>query len=272
MAAWLSGMLFVNGINVHYYRAGLPPAVDRPTLVLCHGNSDSARCWVRTVNALAGEYDIVLPDARGHGLSDGGCNGLQTELLAADLAGLLEQLGVANALLMGHSMGARTVGATAARYPKLARAVVAVDPPWDDRHRNGPRAVARGEERIREILERKGTPFPALVASGRRRHPAWTDEEVEAWAESKLQVDMDALRYPTQPYDWREDVAAIACPTLLVTGDPALGAIVSEQGAAEARRLNPRVQVAHIPQTGHSVHRDRFDEFLPAVQTFWRSI
>ena len=63
--------IITNGISIHYYRTENTPATrSGPSLVLLHGITDSGQCWPRVVNALASEYDMILPDARGHGLSD----------------------------------------------------------------------------------------------------------------------------------------------------------------------------------------------------------
>ncbi|MBV9356972.1 MAG: alpha/beta fold hydrolase, partial [Chloroflexi bacterium] len=66
MSSWFEGDVVANGIKQHYARTG----GDKPVLVLAHGASDSGLCWTRLAQALEGEYDVVMPDARGHGHSD----------------------------------------------------------------------------------------------------------------------------------------------------------------------------------------------------------
>ena len=54
----------------------------------------------------------------------------------------------------------------------------------------------------------------------------------------------------------------------MIRADNELGSIVTPDNAAEAARLNPHVQVVHIPGAGHNVRRDQFDAFIAAVRTF----
>lgn len=57
------------------------------------------------VRALA-DFDVILPDARGHGWSSSPKNGYLYRDLAEDVVGLIEALGLNGPMLVGHSMGA----------------------------------------------------------------------------------------------------------------------------------------------------------------------
>src|ERR1700694_4237700 len=104
MADWFSGDLAANGIKMHYYRTG----GNKPPLVLSHGATDSGLCWTRLARALESDYDVILPDARGPGLSCGPPSGGASSDRAADLAGLIDALGLTRPAVGGHSMGAAT--------------------------------------------------------------------------------------------------------------------------------------------------------------------
>src|SRR6516165_1550716 len=101
---WLSGDVQTNGIRMHYYRTG----GNKPQLVLSHGATDDGLCWSRVAQALESDYDVVMPDARGHGLTDAPAQGYTAADHAADLAGLIEALGLERPAIGGHSMGAGT--------------------------------------------------------------------------------------------------------------------------------------------------------------------
>ena len=122
-----------------------------------------------------------------------------------------------------------------------------------------------------ESLEgiRKGL---ADVAAGRVQSPLWHPDEFPAWAESKRQfrgpADWRARAIPGI-VDWRETVAAIGVPALLLRGGSSeRGAIVSAEIAAEAQRLNSRVQTACFAQAGHNVRREAFAPYVAAVSSF----
>ena len=64
MPYWTKNDLTVNGAQLHYYRSG---DGSKPPLVLAHGFSDDGLCWQMTAADLQAEYDVIMPDARGHG-------------------------------------------------------------------------------------------------------------------------------------------------------------------------------------------------------------
>ena len=63
---WKEQDLLVDGQKIHYIRTG---EGNKPPLVLAHGFSDSGYCWLRAALVLEADYDLILPDARGHGQS-----------------------------------------------------------------------------------------------------------------------------------------------------------------------------------------------------------
>jgi pimeloyl-ACP methyl ester carboxylesterase len=123
---WVQGDVNANRIKVHYYRTG----GDKPRFVLSHGFSDNGMCWIRAAKALEDAYDLIMPDARGHGLSSAPEGGYDDTTRAADLARFVMALGLAKPAAMGHSMGAATTAVAAANYPELFSCIVLEDPPW----------------------------------------------------------------------------------------------------------------------------------------------
>ena len=63
-------------------------------------------------------------------------------------------------------------------------------------------------------------------------------------------------------------VKKITCPVLLITADPARGAIVTTEGAAALQALVPQTQVVHLPGAGHSIRREQFDRYMETVRSF----
>ena len=130
-SSWQSGFINTNGLRLHYTRTGGP----KPPLVLAHGVTDDGLCWSPVATALAPDYDVIMVDARGHGLSDAPLEGYGPIEQADNLAGLIEALDLTAPLILGHSMGAMTTLMLAARHPELPRAIALEDPPpwWDPR-------------------------------------------------------------------------------------------------------------------------------------------
>ena len=95
MSTLTSADILTNGVCIHYHRIERTPQTRPwPSLVLLHGITDSGLCWPRVVKALGAEYDMILPDARGHGLSEKPETGYAAQDHAADVAGLIRGLGL----------------------------------------------------------------------------------------------------------------------------------------------------------------------------------
>jgi N-formylmaleamate deformylase len=274
MTDWFSGDAIANGIKVHYYRTG----GDKPPVVLSHGFSDNGLCWIRVAKALEKEYDLIMPDARGHGLSDAPQTGYDDQGRAADLAGLVEALKLDKPALMGHSMGASTTAMAAAQYPELARCIILEDPPWfsedspwaRDRLNLSPEEQkAQAEQRRADIVADKSKTVEEIAAAGRERSPTWDEIEFGPWADSKQQLSPNVIGdLGRQRAHWTEVVPRIACPTLLVIGDPDMQSIVTPATAQQAAETNALIEVVQLKGAGHNIRREQFEGFVEAVTAF----
>lgn len=270
MGEWASGFAEANGIRIHYLRTGGA----KPPLVLAHGFTDDGGCWAPVAAVLAADYDAVMVDARGHGRSDAPPGGYGAVEQAADLAGVIEALGLRKPAILGHSMGAETALALAGVHPDLPGAILLEDPP--------PRWVAsrapvegddnRGTEWRNRITTMKRQTRDELLAAERAASPAWSEAELEPWADAKLRLSPAVLaRFEpgdTAPGDWAATLGRIRCPALLLIGNPALGALVDSTAADALRALVPGLSVAHIAGAGHNIRRDQPDRYLEAVRPF----
>jgi len=263
---WTEGEVTVDGIRIHYTRSG---DGSQPALVLAHGFSDSGKCWLPFAQVMAADYDVILPDARGHGLSARVQPGENVDA-AADLAGLIRELKLKKPFVGGHSMGASVSSAMQARYPGTARALVLEDPAWftpQEPKEGEPQPPRRGPADW--LLELKGKSLEELMALCHTNSPTWQESELRPWAESKQQFDFNFLQAANMPRgDWRETAKILDCPTLLVTASPRKGSIVAPQAAALAKSLNSRIQVVRIPHAGHNIRRENFDAYVKAVKNF----
>jgi N-formylmaleamate deformylase len=68
--------------------------------------------------------------------------------------------------------------------------------------------------------------------------------------------------------DWASILPRITCPALLIVSVPELGGIVTAESAAALKSLVPQVEIAHVPEAGHNVRRDRFDRYIEVGRAF----
>ena len=265
MSNWQDGYAHTNGIRLHYTRTG----GDKPALVLAHGATDNGLCWGRLVRALESDYDCVMADARGHGLSDKPASGYAPEDHAADLAGLIDALGLDRPVVIGHSMGGNTATALASLYPDAIRGAVLEDPGWRATTGTPEERAERSAQWRQNSAAMQAMSAEEIEKMGRERSPLWADEEFPAWVAAKQQVSLNlfaAIAQRSTP--WQENAARFRSPVLLVTAETARGSIISAETAAEAAAINPLIRVAHIPDSGHNIRRENFDAFLAAVRSF----
>ncbi|MBN2004673.1 MAG: alpha/beta hydrolase [Anaerolineae bacterium] len=267
---WPDGYIEGNGLRLHYWRTGDGA---KPPVVLCHGLSDNGLCWMPVARVLEADYDVIMPDARGHGLSDAPESGYTAEDQAADLAACIRGLALKGVAVLGHSMGGSTAAMATAQYPDLIAKALLEDPAWwdeDARERFMP--TEEREEwlkgRRENILKQKRMSRGALIALCRKQSPAWADDELDNWAISKQQLSPNVVQGFAPPGPWQETAGKFRCPVLLITADVDKGAIVSPGLAAKATALNPRIRVAHISGAGHNVRREAFRAYMEAVTTF----
>ena len=108
MTGWSTGNCETNGINLYYTRTG----AGKPPLILLHGLTANGACWAALAHALQAEYDVIMPDARGHGKSSVPDYGYRYEHHANDVVGLIEALQLLHPVLIGHGLNNLVKGIT----------------------------------------------------------------------------------------------------------------------------------------------------------------
>ncbi|MEV4613746.1 alpha/beta hydrolase [Kitasatospora sp. NPDC049258] len=144
----------VNGVSLYYEGRGTGPGV-----VLVHGSWGDADSWARVAPGLAGRCRVVAYDRRGHSRSADPPGQGSVHQDVADLAALIEELGLAPAFVCGNSYGGLVALRLAAARPELVRGLAVHEPPGLALLRDDPElaSVARGfierNEPIRVLLE-----------------------------------------------------------------------------------------------------------------------
>lgn len=263
MTNWSTAVCDTNGIRLHYTRTG----GENPPVILLHGLMTNGLCWNGLAQALAEEYDVIMPDARGHGQSSAPDHGYRYEDHAADIAGLIMALRLPPPVLLGHSMGGMTAAVVASRHPTPLRGLILADPtflsPSVQREVWNSGVADQHRQALAKSLEE-------LIAEARVRHPVRSAETLELFARARLQTSLnafDVLRPPNP--DFAQAVRTLGVPTLLVHGDKRL---IAADVAAELQRLNPLLQVKQLREAGHVLHLDQPEHFATVVKRFLHAL
>ncbi|HEU5228823.1 MAG TPA: alpha/beta hydrolase [Ktedonobacteraceae bacterium] len=262
-------------------------------LVLLHGGSARWQSALPIVPELSQQWQVYAPDLRGHGRSGRVPGSYRLTDYTADIVTFLQQVVKHPAVLFGHSLGGEIAILIAARYPKLVRGLIIGDAPLDlatmrstnkrDRERllywrewAGP---GRSTEEIAAALkntpiavEGKSDPVAARTLFG-EEHPwfQWMAENLQHNDPDMLTavLEFDQMH---EGYDYQRLFPLIACPTLIIQGSPAHGALLTNEEIEQALRLLPSATVARMKTVGHPLHTQEKEEVLLAMTTFLKML
>lgn len=256
--AWRSGICQANGIDVHYRRSG----GDKPPLVALHGLIGSGACLLPLARALA-DFDVILPDSRGHGGSSAPRTGYTYSNLAGDVVGLIGALALDAPVRVGHSMGGLTAAVVGSRLGSAIKAVALIDPTF---------ISAQWQREVHESdiaaqhRQLQKSAREDLLAQARQRNPGRSAEVAEHLVDARLHTSPDAFEVLTPPNpDWRQLVQDIRVPTLLLLAGRG---VVSVETASELQRLNPMLRYELIADAGHGMPYDDPDRVGTSVKAF----
>src|SRR5688572_16302983 len=250
-------------LNAYGWHPDRTDAGARPLAVLVHGITGWSRTWWRVGPALADRgWRVIAIDLRGHGTSPK-IDGVATaESLAADVAATLEALGLARLHgLIGHSLGAAVAMELAHRRPHIVRRLVLEDPPGQTRADD----LEFQAHLERETLAARRDP-EAEVRRELAENPEWLPEDARQNVEGRAMCDLEgilaSLRANTGVRP-AELAPSLRVPALYLLADEERSAL----GAARAQlieSLPPGAEAIEI-DSGHTIHRDRFDAYMAEV-------
>lgn len=145
----------VNDVDLYYeiHGKGFP-------IVLAHGYCTSTNLWKHQLPPLAERYQVIVYDARGHGLSSAplGKEHYTLSHLVADMHALLHHLGIEQAYIGGHSMGGATTAGFAARHPDMTKAALIcnIDAGHQPADPETDQQAAETRQRALELVRRRG--------------------------------------------------------------------------------------------------------------------
>ena len=161
----------VNGVKLHYLRAG-----SGPTVILLHGYTQTSRMWRPIIPLLAEKFTVIAPDLPGIGDSEIPMDGLDMKTAAIRIHALAKSLGIEKARIVGHDIGLMVAYAYAAQFPAETEKLVVMDAflpgveGWESVYNNpgiwhfrfnGPTPEALVQERERTYFEHFWNNFAA---------------------------------------------------------------------------------------------------------------
>lgn len=237
-----------------------------PSLVMLHGGVTPSETFGVPLAEMAKTHEVIAIHLRGHGFSTDSDEPWSTEIMADDVAAVLQSLGVGKARFMGYSLGAAVSLQVAIRHPELVEKLVPV-------------SVAFSTE--------GDYPETRLAFAEMPGQAAEIGKQISASPLALLYPDVnwETMMRKTgemnQPdYDWTEGIKTIKAPMLLVFADAdstrpehiaqfwkLLGGGQRDAGFDGSQR--PAGQLAIIPNTTHYnlIHSPLLTEIATAFLT-----
>jgi pimeloyl-ACP methyl ester carboxylesterase len=192
---------------VHFIRQG----TGAPALVFVHGFCCTHEDWRAQLDHFKDTHEVIACDLRAHGRTPGRPHECSIEHYGGDVAALVNNLDVARAVLVGHSMGCRVVLEAARLIPDKVAAVVLVDG-----SRNATSDPAGAEAAARAAIDKLGyaafaemlfrqmffTPSAQADAIVARAVKSSTEfgphlwPRISRWDASSMDTAVNALRAP----------------------------------------------------------------------------
>jgi pimeloyl-ACP methyl ester carboxylesterase len=273
----------VGGLRLHYVRGGSGPVV-----VLLHGYPQHWYEWREIAPRLAGRFTVVAVDLRGAGESQAPAEGYDKATLAADVHGLLDQLGLADDVrVVGHDIGTMVAYAYAAHHREtVSRLVLTEAPiPMAEFIYGAPALTAHGPAFWNWGFFSLTNGLPESVISGRESiwvrdftasisatPDAISPQEVEVYAQplrdpARLRASFEYFRaFPTDIADVQRclEEGPLPMPVLALGAEHSMGETVAEL----ARKVASDVTGDVIADSGHWIPEERPRELLDRLIAF----
>jgi pimeloyl-ACP methyl ester carboxylesterase len=261
-----------NGIDIHYLEQG-----EGDTLVLLHGGVVSTNplwtgvpiAYASYMEALAKQFRVIAPDTRGGGRTRHDDGPMTFDVLADDVAALIQTLGLERPAVAGFSEGGMTATILGIRHPGAVSAIVndagfdAFDPaaPTLSMMRQilggSPNATEANPDVAARQFEASEQMRPIFELMKRDQDEGQGDGHWRTY----LRLSWErVMSFPGYTYS---DFASVTAPTLILSGDHD-EFCQAEQAVAAYRQL-PDGELAILPGHGHYIPRSAIEatiEFL----------
>jgi pimeloyl-ACP methyl ester carboxylesterase len=248
---------------------------DAAAVIFLHFSAANLMMWQRAVPYFQDHYRLILVDLRGHGRSDKPATGYHMDDMARDVIGVLRQLKLDRAHIVGSSLGAEVGLSLAANFPDSVISLVCDGAlsseygpygTWEGSQADFEAHVARQLEKMRSTPEKIYPSVAALVDSRRVGLEGigwWNEyvEEMERYGAFKLDerkythsfMKPARIDYMRNYFHYRlEDYySRVKCPILMLPGEDVFE---NEQEKAAMQGLSRLAQHAQVVAVSGWVH------------------
>lgn len=243
-------------------------------VIILHGLLGSLDNWQTIAKKIAENFAVYIIDQRNHGKSPHSTD-FNYDLLSADLLEFMNEHGIAQAHLIGHSMGGKTVMQFALQHPDKVGKLIVVDVAptnYEDRHSDVFNALfaadvekADSREEVQEVLREKldndETTVQFLMKGLNRdaegKHFEWKFNTKVLW--DNYRTISNAIT-ADKPYEGE---------ALFIKGQKS--SYINHDSYCDVMDLFPNNLLVEIKEAGHWVHAEKPAEFTAEVLKFLKA-
>lgn len=245
-----------NGVELAFDRRG-----KGTPLVLIPGYPLDHSIWGDVVPLLEKDFDLILPDVRGFGGSAAVETPYSMADVAADLAAILDSLGIEKAAFAGHSMGGYAALAFAKAFPdrisgmSLISSQAAGDPPErkEGRYKTAADVSEKGVQIVAAAMTDKLSPNQSVRDFVRSLIGGQSVSGVTG-----------ALKAMAEREDLTSFLASFKLPLVLIHGDA--DELIPIDRAREIKALVPEAHLVELPGAGHMPMMEQPEQTAEALQ------
>lgn len=237
-------------------------------LIILHGLMGSSDNWLTQAKMLADQFHVYTVDQRNHGQSPHHRE-LDYKILATDLKHFIDEHGIVNPIIIGHSMGGKAAMNFAMLHPEMLERLIVVDiapkayPVHHDQILDGLKAIPINSLQTRNEADHilsSYVPEPDvrqfLLKNLARKHEGGFTWRINLEAiDNNLQKISDGMQYE----------GTFTKPALFIRG--ARSNYIRDDDRNEVKRLFPNSTLVTM-NTGHWVQAEKPQEFVEVVKNF----
>lgn len=254
-----------NGIEIHYVEKG----AGEPLVLLHGGMVSTGPIWDGApysygghMDRLAEHFRVIAPDTRGSGATVHKEGRVSMSLLADDVLGLIDALGLDRPMICGFSEGGLTATILGIRNPDSVRAIVN-DAGFDVLDPQSPqfmmgRMMLGGSPDATQADPDAAAAFFAQNGMGEMIDKVKADHDgAQGEGHWRTYLELAFQRWTRSPGYTFDDLRAVTAPTLVLTGDRDM--LCSVEDAVTTYRTLPNGELAVLPDHDHSIGQTAVD-------------
>jgi pimeloyl-ACP methyl ester carboxylesterase len=252
-------------VELYYELTGTPGAL---TIAMTHGIGGSGQTWALLAKLLGDKYQILTWDVRGHARSGRPAAGYSVPQFAADLAGLLEHLGIGEAVIMGSSMGGTIAQRFILDFPAKTAAAVILNTSSEVNE-----AGQRRWESQADFIEQHGMRAWTEQSRPAGQTPEYlaAHPEIGEAEERRIASNPDGRVYAQVAravafYNYTAELEQVRTPTLVLVGDQ--DRLTPPGGSVIMSRRIPGAELHILPGLGHGLEQEDPEQVYELVSEF----